>query len=73
MTTMTLRDGEKSMILRNGVWIMTYRTSNEYTLESTLSMYGSTWQVVKIVPPKEGNVYTYTLDEIQDKDNAVPT
>lgn len=70
---MTLMMNDKRMYLRDGVWTMEYYTDNEYTLESTLSMYGSTWQVVKIEPSKEDNVYTYSLVEIKTKDDALPT
>lgn len=67
---MTLYDEDKRMILRDGVWVMHYRTTNEYTLEQTLSMYDNLWRVVKI-EPNGGNVNTYTLIEIeQDNDNG---
>ena len=67
---MTLYDEDKRLIFLNGVWVMHYRTANEYTLEQTLTMYDNLWRVVKIEPHGD-NVNTYTLIEIeQDNDNG---
>lgn len=57
-------DGEKRLTYKDGEWRMTYHTSNEYTLEQTITMYGSEWRVVAIQAPKVGNVYTYSLVEL---------
>lgn len=70
---MTLRDGEKRLIYKDNQWQMTIHTSDEYTLETTLTMYHAVWRVVKI-EPHEDNLYTYHLVELStDNDNKPDT